>query len=933
MSGFAPGSALQARPGSPGSQHSQSPEPGDGRDTKHRRNYQACEGCRIRKVKCDLGPVDAPHPPPCKRCRRENKTCEFADTRKKRKNSPDDSADGYPDKRARTISDTRDSPFTQHSAGYNGDFSPHDWSMNIQPGLQSMTAQPPAQPASTTPHNHPRSHPPLMSPTSRPMLRSVAQHNIHGPAKRESHDEVKSQAAEHLIGDPMTTSQKSFGLIISAANALDAKDNAVDQKVDRRELGSAGMRRNLDGSAYTPQQLADYKKALEVWNSMTFVRSDFFSAEEAIAYIEYFYDNLQPMTPVVVPDYRGVSKHLTLLTEEPILALTILTIASRHKVLSGFSELSRRYQIHENLWRSLTSKVQRLLWGQEQFGGGRAAVGAGKVRELAGGQLTWSGSLRTLGTIEALLVLTDWQPRALHFPPGNDDIRLLDRNLYDSADGDIHQSYAQAKTGSPNDNMPYASWLEPAWRSDRMSWMLLGLAHSLAYELGVFDEPSGRLYDNDPDLLRKNRIRRMVTVYVAQTSGRIGIPSPVGFDDDYTGRMLEAQSNEPVDVVHGLWTHIAGIMHQANKLIFPSREYTMNLTRGKEYRDRIETFAPQLIEWKEHYDRVRGSISPVMQCILIMEYEYARLYINSIGLQHVVESWVRPGASAQKSASSNMAKSVAENRRYIDEFTEAALHILEIVSGKMKQLGVLRDAPVRTFLRTLSAMMFTLKRLSLGNHERLVRKSIGLLEQVIQLFQTEVVDDVHLSGSTALMIEGILKKVKQTMIRVQKPPHTSSVPSRDQSRPGSPQHQANDRTQEYLEAATQQYANGMRSNNAAYSMDPLASIQARPLADFSDRTFIMPHGWSVNDFDGTLMMDDTAIDPSVNSEGNADWLALPLDNFEHLSNNDTVRVDQGMHSIGPTIGQQDLMEVMLDLPSYEQNGMPWPGTNHGFQNY
>ena len=225
------------------------------------------------------------------------------------------------------------------------------------------------------------------------------------------------------------------------------------------------------------------------------------------------------------------------------------------------------------------------------------------------------------------------------------------------------------------------------------------------------------------------------------------------------------------------------------------------------------------------------------------------------------------------------------------------------------------------------------QRLSLGNHERLVRKSIGLLEQVIQLFQTEVVDDVHLSGSTALMIEGILKKVKQTMIRVQKPPHTSSVPSRDQSRPGSPQHQANDRTQEYLEAATQQYANGMRSNNAAYSMDPLASIQARPLADFSDRTFIMPHGWSVNDFDGTLMMDDTAIDPSVNSEGNADWLALPLDNFEHLSNNDTVRVDQGMHSIGPTIGQQDLMEVMLDLPSYEQNGMPWPGTNHGFQNY
>ena len=44
-----------------------------------RRNYQACERCRKRKLKCDLGPVEAPHAPPCARCRRENKHCIFAD--------------------------------------------------------------------------------------------------------------------------------------------------------------------------------------------------------------------------------------------------------------------------------------------------------------------------------------------------------------------------------------------------------------------------------------------------------------------------------------------------------------------------------------------------------------------------------------------------------------------------------------------------------------------------------------------------------------------------------------------------------------------------------------------------------------------------------------------------------------------------------------
>jgi len=31
------------------------------------------------------------------------------------------------------------------------------------------------------------------------------------------------------------------------------------------------------------------------------------------------------------------------------------------------------------------------------------------------------------------------------------------------------------------------SWLEPAWRSDRMCWMLLSTAMGLSYELGVFD--------------------------------------------------------------------------------------------------------------------------------------------------------------------------------------------------------------------------------------------------------------------------------------------------------------------------------------------------------------------------------------------------------------------------------------------------------------
>ena len=58
---------------------------------QHKRVYQACIPCRRRKVRCDLGSVDNPHDPPCVRCRRESKECFFSATRRKRKTDDDGS--------------------------------------------------------------------------------------------------------------------------------------------------------------------------------------------------------------------------------------------------------------------------------------------------------------------------------------------------------------------------------------------------------------------------------------------------------------------------------------------------------------------------------------------------------------------------------------------------------------------------------------------------------------------------------------------------------------------------------------------------------------------------------------------------------------------------------------------------------------------------
>jgi Zn(2)-Cys(6) binuclear cluster domain-containing protein len=51
----------------------------------HTRSFQACNECRRRHIKCDLGRVDNPRAPPCASCCRENRNCTFSTRRKKRK--------------------------------------------------------------------------------------------------------------------------------------------------------------------------------------------------------------------------------------------------------------------------------------------------------------------------------------------------------------------------------------------------------------------------------------------------------------------------------------------------------------------------------------------------------------------------------------------------------------------------------------------------------------------------------------------------------------------------------------------------------------------------------------------------------------------------------------------------------------------------------
>ena len=417
--------------------------------------------------------------------------------------------------------------------------------------------------------------------------------------------------------------------------------------------------------------------------------------------------------------------------------MTILTTASRHMKPKGDGAYTRAFYIHDRLWSYLRGMIERLFWGQEKFGGGGVGISNPRSFDLAAPatRSPAKGNLRSLGTIEALLILTDWHPRNLHFPPGDDENALLDLDAHahlGRTDRDHHHHHPpevdldhaphRAPTTAAEGRLAFQKWLEPAWRSDRMSWMLLSTAQALAFELGVFDQRSeARVATESPaEQTRKRRLRRLILVYITQSSGRLGIPSmlplPQWTNDIQPTVEPGADGDQAVvDRMHDCWIGISKIMYQSNQLLFASNEQTSELIRSGRYRDQIDRFQPFLREWRRDLDSIH--LAPAMRSILMIEYEYTRLYVNSLALQAVVDRWTtmsNEAAQAKPASSSSggfhvLMELYRVNETYIQEVVDASRRILTTVLEVLVPGDHLKHAPVRTCFRILSGMIFILK--------------------------------------------------------------------------------------------------------------------------------------------------------------------------------------------------------------------------------
>lgn len=372
------------------------------------------------------------------------------------------------------------------------------------------TANRKAQPLS----RKPRSHPATFFPDSTP----VPQSNIT-PVQEESQTfPGDGRAAAALLEGHPRTYHDALTLLSEACEHSETRKGSTDGSPTNPHSGVSPNPTDSPLGIHTDtSNNKGTDEALRAWSNLRFVRGGLFTAEEALDMVDHFYNFHSAFSPVVPEYFRCRSQHATLLEEEPVLTITILMIGSRYRKWTGPAAVARSYIVHDRIWRYLQGMISRLFWSEDLF--------VSEFLSLRGPRPaytdTWSHGFRTLGTCEALLLLLDWHPRALHFPPPDEDtssIVIPEPKIPRNSAG----TAGYYGPGSGHD------WLA---RSDRLCHSMLSTVLMLATEMGIFSEDNSFWQDEAGhdhlkvvrDHERFHRVRCLIWVYATLQPGRPGI--------------------------------------------------------------------------------------------------------------------------------------------------------------------------------------------------------------------------------------------------------------------------------------------------------------------------------------------------------------------------------------------------------------------------
>lgn len=426
-------------------------------------------------------------------------------------------------------------------------------------------------------------------------------------------------------------------------------------------------------------------------------------------------------------------------------------ISTRYHTIPGVRSTSQSQFIHDELWDHVQRLIQLINIGEGQGPG---------------------HSLRSVGSIEALLLLSEWYSRKMQFSGSS---HVWDMQLTSTDD-----------SLGPSSNSFLEHSVEPSRRFDRMSWMFLGTAQVLAHELGVFKEHTENESEAEPSSLRSRyaRVRELLFIYLTLHAARLGLHSMImlTFNPGFLSRVME-----PTSSTIAAWIDLIKLTKTIHAAIFSSGTITRDLVKNGNYIELLEHFDPLLYQWQHRYlecqdDEVGyGSLGD----LLVLEYLTVRMYTNSPALQafalrDLSEDRARllnpvPGAHVHPQSGD---PGQQPERRFAQVVIRDA-HQIVIRVVDMARTGVLLFHPARTFQRFISACIFLLKAHKLGFRRLELQDGspaddlFNLLQQSVQALRLSAVDDTHLATHYATLLEYQLTHL-QDGIQSAKPNETST---------------------------------------------------------------------------------------------------------------------------------------------------------------
>jgi len=159
--------------------------------------------------------------------------------------------------------------------------------------------------------------------------------------------------------------------------------------------------------------------------------------------------------------------------------------------------------------------------------------------------------------------------------------------------------------------------------------------------------------------------------------------------------------------------------------------------------------------------------------MLHIEYQYVRIYTNSLGMQAVVERTLAetdPDVPQEDNLPFNL-----EPRDYdfIQEVVDGSCQILQKVC-QLSETGALRYSPVRIFLRITTSSIYLIKGLSLGSRNQKLQSSLDILDAAIRALRASSLDDMHLASRYATLLDLHVARLRESFVVSSRPPRLPS---------------------------------------------------------------------------------------------------------------------------------------------------------------